>query len=389
MRKKIAVITTGSIFDRKGFFNAVQNRTKYLLKITDFDIDVYIICYYESWIIRKLRKTKKEKKINCTIIDGIRYNIIWRNFSMLNYLLTYKFHYKNISNINFIKKTAKRFKEYNFVIAHSLFCGQIAKASKEIYGIPYSVTWHGSDIHTLPFKNNYTFIKTKEIIEDANINLFVSKNLKKQSELITQKGKKDVLYNGCNNNFMIYGETTRASLKKQFNTEGKKVVTFMGNFLLVKNILEIPKIFKLIYEKEKNIVFWMIGDGKFKRKVEELIDKIPVVLWGNQPPDRIPLFLNCTDVLILPSLNEGLPLSVVEALKCGCHVVGSRVGGIPEILKIEDTIPLDSSSFSEDFTKRVLFYLKESSDCKQSLSSIFDWNNTAIKEKMIIENIIE
>ena len=38
------------------------------------------------------------------------------------------------------------------------------------------------------------------------------------------------------------------------------------------------------------------------------------------------------DVFIMPSLQEGLPRSMVEAMSRGCNVIGSRVGGIPELL---------------------------------------------------------
>ncbi len=53
---------------------------------------------------------------------------------------------------------------------------------------------------------------------------------------------------------------------------------------------------------------------------------------GAQPHEKIPLWMNASDVLCLPSLNEGLPNVALEAMACGIPVVASRVGGVPEIV---------------------------------------------------------
>ena len=92
------------------------------------------------------------------------------------------------------------------------------------------------------------------------------------------------------------------------------------------------------------------------------------------------------DVLFLPSLNEGLPLVTVEALSCGCHVVGSRVGGIPESIGIENTVCLDDVNFERKMAERVL----ELIDSKPiiQLDDCFDWRKTAFQENTIIHEIL-
>ncbi len=70
---------------------------------------------------------------------------------------------------------------------------------------------------------------------------------------------------------------------------------------------------------------------------------IDVRFWGNVPSEQMPAMMNCIDLLVLPSLNEGLPLVTVEALKCGAAVVGSDAGGIPEVIGHDCTVPLGPS----------------------------------------------
>ena len=172
------------------------------------------------------------------------------------------------------------------------------------------------------------------------------------------------------------------------NVTDKKVVTFCGDFYEVKNILVVPEIFKKIFEKDKNVVFWMIGDGKYRTEIEKLIGNLPIILWGNQMPEDMPLFLNSTDVLILPSKNEGLPLVTIEALKCGAHVVGSLVGGIPEVIGMENCISLASETFVEEFAQKVYYYLHQGKTDSHIINTSFDWEKTAsIELKFLLENI--
>lgn len=385
--KKIAVLTCGDIYDRKGLFNAVHNRIKHLTLITNLEIDVIIFSEYIPWYLRLIKQRYKNDKLNILEVEGVIYNIKWRCFSLLDYISEIKFKKRYLLKRIYFKNIAKAFSGYNFIISHS-DCGFIALEIKKRYNIPFSVTWHGSDIHTRPFVNSYIKQQTKLVIENANYNYFVSKALLDCSNQITTLGNKDVLYNGCDGIFVRYDEGKRNQMRKILNVTNKKVVTFCGDFYEVKNILIIPEIFRKIYEQDHDVIFWMIGDGTYRSKIEKLIVNLPVILWGNQLADRIPDFFNSTDVLILPSKNEGLPLVTVEALKCGCHVVGSKIGGIPEVIGVENCISLESETFVDDFAHKVCYYLQEGSSSVHTVNTCFDWRSTAKKElKHILKSI--
>jgi glycosyltransferase involved in cell wall biosynthesis len=49
--------------------------------------------------------------------------------------------------------------------------------------------------------------------------------------------------------------------------------------------------------------------------------------------------MDCADLFLLPSLTEGLPRALIEAMARGVPCVGSSVGGIPELLEPEDMVP--------------------------------------------------
>ena len=132
----------------------------------------------------------------------------------------------------------------------------------------------------------------------------------------------------------------------------------------------------------------MIGGGKYFSQVKDMVKDLPVQLWGNQEPEVMPDFLNASDVLILPSINEGLPLTVVEGLACGCNVVGSLVGGIPEVIGENNCIDLKDPQFVDKFADKVVAYLQAEPHIEQTLKPEFDWNLTAKRELDVIKSLL-
>jgi glycosyltransferase involved in cell wall biosynthesis len=82
---------------------------------------------------------------------------------------------------------------------------------------------------------------------------------------------------------------------------------------------------------------YLVGNGGFRRNLEERAQGLGIgnriVFAGARLHDEIPLWLNAADCLILPSFSEGCPNVVLEASACGCPIIATRIGGIPEIIK--------------------------------------------------------
>ena len=205
------------------------------------------------------------------------------------------------------------------------------------------------------------------------------------SNKITQNAAKLVLHNGCGSEYMSYSQEHKDLIREKFNTNDKKVIAFIGNIISVKNPLLLPEIFSLIYEKEPNLEFWIIGDGPLKQELERLTRGMPIKFWGNISSDTMPEYYNSIDVVILPSQNEGLPLVCIEALSCGCNMVGSDVGGISDVIGVENVFTL-GPNFTKEVVERILYMIHQ--NVLQPLPIIFDWKKTAVVENDIIVNII-
>lgn len=390
MEKRIAIIFEENIYSQRGMFNAIRNRIKHLKDITCFDIDVYVIGCYEPWYISRLRHSTKKAKIKSIELDGIKYQILWHPFTLTDYFLEVKLHRSPLFSTLYYHFLVNKIRGYDLISAHSTNCGLLAMRISERDGVPFCVTWHGSDIHTSPFTNNAKRRIVEKILNKASYNFFVSKRLRDVGLTIAPNMRHKLLYNGRNELFHKYSEEKRAHLRQQYGiSDETKVVAYVGNLISVKNPQLLAPIFATVKkEYQHSLSFWVVGSGKMQKEVECSCAQLGVncTFWGGQPADKMPDFMNCIDVLVLPSRNEGLPLVVVEAIACGANVVGSDVGGISEAIGKENVVP-HGDSFVNDFSRKVVRMLYNKVD--QTLNDVFDWKNTAKKEQEIYKRLLD
>ena len=377
---KAAVIFEGSPFDRKGLFNAVHNRVKHLVGTGKCSVDAYCIHSWDTAFTRKVRHTPyvPEKKDHVDV-DGISYHMLWYDFSIFDHMTVEKLHLRPLLFSRFIERTVPMLQEYDVIIAHSFTGALIAYEVRKRYGIPYYVTWHGSDIHTHPVRNKLIRKDTRMVMEAATCNFFVSKALMLKSDELTLNAVKKVLYNGISERFECFPDEKRRGLRVQYGlSPDDKVVAFVGSIVAVKNVHVLQPLFHAIRAGfDGKLRFWMVGDGKLRSSVEPALmsdEMIDVKLWGNIPADEMPDVMNCIDVMVLPSLNEGLPLVCAEAVNCGANVVGADVGGIPEVIGREYVVP-HGEEFIEAMAAKVIELLKTRP--VQHIPEDLDWKRTA------------
>jgi len=261
---------------------------------------------------------------------------------------------------NVAKKIIEREKiDFDLIHAHFTWpSGYVGAKLKEKCGKPLIITGHGHDVYDLPFKDAKWNAKIRSILNKADHIITVSKsNYSKLIQLEISKDKISIIPNGYDLN-LFKPASTHVSRDKVGLPVDKKIVLSVGNLETVKGHEYLIKAMKKVIQKEKDILCLIVGSGSQRNKLERLVKELDlqddVMLLGSKPHDEIPFWMNACDVFVLPSLAEGNPTVMFECLGCGKPFVGTKVGGIPEVITNEKLGIIVEQKYVEGLTKAIL-----------------------------------
>lgn len=137
----------------------------------------------------------------------------------------------------------------------------------------------------------------------------------------------------------IYKNLSRVTCQKQLKEKYKipQDAILIGNASALSSQKGHETLLRAIAELRdnlKNFSVLIAGDGILKKELEKLAqelkitDKVQFIGFIQNVPE----FLSGLDILAVPSNNEGLGTVILDGILAGCAVVGSRVGGIPEVI---------------------------------------------------------
>ena len=126
-------------------------------------------------------------------------------------------------------------------------------------------------------------------------------------------------------------ELFSSAKKKQHE---KLVYVNVARFNKIKNQLFLIKVFSKVHAEDSNTKLVFAGEGELLPQAKDLAKTLNcqdcIEFCGSV--DDIPgLLANC-DIFVLPSLSEGMPISLIEAEAAGMPIIASNVGGIPDVV---------------------------------------------------------
>jgi glycosyltransferase involved in cell wall biosynthesis len=113
------------------------------------------------------------------------------------------------------------------------------------------------------------------------------------------------------------------------------VVGWVGRMTEVKDTGAVLEIVRATRDRGVEAVLCMVGDGPDRERLEQLAHELGIArscyFVGYQPD--VAGYYRLFDAFVLPSVNEGTPVSAIESLASGTAVVANRVGGVPDVVR--------------------------------------------------------
>lgn len=185
--------------------------------------------------------------------------------------------------------------------------------------------------------------------------------------------KVSILHNGIDtDSFFKLNDREKKLLRSEFEPQDKQIFVWCSQDRPKKGLHIILEVWKRVYLNHKNIELWIIGcDPKSEQE--------GVKYFGKIPNDSIAKYLQVADCYIFSSLcQEGFPMSLTEALHCGCYCIASAVGGVAEVLEDGKYGKLvENPNFVEAWEEAIIEYMekpKQFEYLSENLYSTKSWN---------------
>jgi glycosyltransferase involved in cell wall biosynthesis len=170
----------------------------------------------------------------------------------------------------------------------------------------------------------------------------------------------------------------------------KPVLVHVGGFTYEKNHVRLIAIFEEVLKRQPGASLHLVGSGPLQKQIEELVKQKglqeQVKFYGFR--GDVMQFIKNANVLLLPSIIEGLPGVILEAFYCKTPVVAYNVGGIGEIVINDKTGYLVPKGSEEAFADKVLAALNKTPYNEQLVQNAWqlatnEYLNTRIAGKFL------
>ena len=168
---------------------------------------------------------------------------------------------------------------------------------------------------------------------------------------------------------------------------GHKVIGVVGRLFPDKGHKTLLQAFSKLLETEGNAVLLVVGDGPLRTELESKARNLSIekkVHFCGIIDDMANVY-ESLDLLVIPSIREGLPYTLLEALAFGVPVVGTSVGGIPSVVRDGETGFLVRPNDSEELLSGMLRSLSDQSLARKMAQQ----GRQYVREKFSFERMIK
>ncbi|QDV51238.1 Putative teichuronic acid biosynthesis glycosyltransferase TuaC [Gimesia fumaroli] len=266
--------------------------------------------------------------------------------------------------------------------------GEVAVKAARDHGLPVVVMTGGSDILLLT-KNRHRRRAIINVLQQADGVITVSDDIMSAvKNMKIHPQKIHTVYRGVNRCLFTPGDQQSARQRLGLPLD-RKIIVSVGRLEPVKGHTVLLDACLKISKQGIPFTCYVLGDGSLEatllQKANEYGLEGQFQLNGSQQQSRLADWYRAADVIALPSLSEGIPNVLLEAISCGKQFVASQVGGIPEIA---DPIcdQLVSPNDPEDLAEAIGSMLGAPNQNEQRSFEPISWQESAVQISQILSD---
>ena len=234
---------------------------------------------------------------------------------------------------------------YDLVHCHTSKAGFLGRAAARLCGVRAVVyTPHGTVLEGYFGRAaTWAFARMEGLaapLADRIVSLTPREIVQYLAEGIGRPEQHTFIFNGIDVDAFAAGGKDRAAVRAELGVPpGAFVILSVGRLAPVKGHAHLVEAAPEVLRGHPEAVIVVAGEGPLRRDLEALARSLGVADRLRFPGhwQEMPRLLRAADLFVLPSLNEGLGLALLEAMAAGLAAVASRVGGVPEVVRDGET----------------------------------------------------
>jgi glycosyltransferase involved in cell wall biosynthesis len=242
----------------------------------------------------------------------------------------------NITLLLSFYKLFKFIKLHNIqcVHAHLPWAGFVSRFACKFAGVPLVYTEHNKQerYHGITkWLNKFTFRWQNKIVAVSDdVKISIEKNIGTNYPV-------EIILNGVNTESFVRDYVVGMDIRQQLNIpEQSIVISTIAVFRFQKRLAEWLQVAYRILKSNAKVYFIIIGDGPLKTEIltthHQLGSHSNIHFVGLQ--ENVKPWLSATDIYMMTSVFEGLPIAMLEAMSMECAVVSTNAGGIKEVIEL-------------------------------------------------------
>ena len=236
--------------------------------------------------------------------------------------------------ISFFLKAFRFSKGSDIIHSYWSVAGLVALIIKFIRPTPIVLNIWGSDILFTQVPVLSFFYKI--LLRQANAIVCESQHFKKQlNDFGVPEGVISIISNGIDYNIFKPGDKIECRINLGLPKD-KIIILAVGNLIELKGYQFLIEAIPEVISNHPSLHFIFVGDGEYRGHLENQVTNLNIInnvqFVGQQDVSQIPNWLISADIFVHPSLSEGTPNSVIEAMACKLPVIATSVGDIPNVI---------------------------------------------------------